>query len=139
VVLRTYDDAAVWPVTGDDVAGALVGSVRPQAIGVASSLQGEAIGHTRDGAGLWTTSEVGPAGFDRPWPLDLLRRAPGTANPDGAPALGVGAPGAPPAGRRPWGVALVGAGALAGAASLVVIGATLVRRRRARYLPERAP
>ena len=52
VVVRTYTDAYVWPVPGDDLAAALRGS--PQVVPLPATRQGEAVTWTPDGSALLT-------------------------------------------------------------------------------------
>ncbi|MGH9024165.1 MAG: hypothetical protein ACRDV9_13870, partial [Acidimicrobiia bacterium] len=117
IIVRTYFDAYEWDVLpGDTLAGAL--ARRPAPVALPITLQGEAIAYTRDGQGLWTTSESEGA------PVHLLRRllaqapTPSSAGGDG----GAAAPGGGGGGRG----ALVVGLALAGGATLVALVARRV-------------
>jgi hypothetical protein len=69
LIVRTYVGAFEWDVPeGTDLGGALAQA--PARVPLALTVQGEAIAYTRDGTGLWTTSE-GDSG-----PLHRLAAAP---------------------------------------------------------------
>ena len=79
VVLRTYTDAYVYEVPGDDVAEALQGE--PTVLPLPETDQGEAVAWTRDGAALLTSSEGGGAPVHRvPLPGGLAGTAPEPAD-----------------------------------------------------------
>ncbi|SOE03738.1 hypothetical protein [Blastococcus haudaquaticus] len=63
LALRTYTDAYVWTLAGNDVVGALAG--QPVRIPLPDSPQGEAISFTADGLGLLVASEMLPSDLTR--------------------------------------------------------------------------
>jgi hypothetical protein len=75
LALRTYTDAYVWPLTGNDVAGALAAA--PARIPLPESPQGEAISFAADSTHLLVASESLPSD---------LTRVPLTAEAAAAPA-----------------------------------------------------
>lgn len=130
VVLRTYTDAYVYRVTGDDVAGALSGT--PVVFPLPGTRQGEAVTWTADGAALLTSSEGrgAPVGLVH---LPAAAAAPSAASP-AAPSTGrsagptpaVAAP-RPQAGRDRPGRAALWVG---GVALVLLAGWGLAGRRR---------
>ena len=73
LALRTYTDLYEWRVEGGDVAGALDDD--PEVTALPPVFQGEALGYTRDGTALLTTSEGEAAPVHRV-PSALPREAP---------------------------------------------------------------
>ncbi len=63
LALRTYTDAYVWPLTGNDVVGALAAT--PVRIALPESPQGEAISFTADNLALLVASEGLPSDLTR--------------------------------------------------------------------------
>jgi hypothetical protein len=63
LALRTYTDAYVWPLAGNDVVGALAAD--PAVIPLPDSPQGEAISFAADGQGLLVASEGLPSDLTR--------------------------------------------------------------------------
>lgn len=55
LVIRTYADAYEWDLPGGDVAAGL--KANPRRVPLPPMSQGEAITYTRDGKGLWTSTE----------------------------------------------------------------------------------
>ena len=115
LVLRTYTDAYVFAVPGDDLVAALRGT--PAVVALPASPQGEAVTWTRDGKALLTSSEGAGTAVDRV-PVPAAARA-GSSTPSAAratPSAGAsaGPSSAPTDGlaRRPGAVLLLGTGAL---------------------------
>ncbi len=136
LVIRTYTDAYVWPVPGDDLVAALRGT--PQVLPLPASKQGEAVTWSRDGSTLLTSSEgvrapvfevAAPVVGAAPTPAGLAPASTVTplAIPTARPSAGPGPTAATP-GRGPGrAVPYVGAVLAAGAVATLV---ALSRRRK---------
>ncbi len=137
VVLRTYLAAWTWSASPGEPLAAVLGRP-PTELDIPFSRQPEAISFTRDGRGLWVTSEGASS------PLHLIPLAADPAGPGAqappAPPSEAAAP--PPASTSPGpqaadrrasllGVLIVAAGATVLAAALLAIGLLRRRRRRA--------
>ena len=57
LAIRTYTDVYEWPVTDGDVANAVAVPNRPVRTALPSTVQGEAVGYSRDGTNLLVTTE----------------------------------------------------------------------------------
>ncbi len=130
LAIRTYTDAYVWRVPGDDLAAALRGA--PQVLPLAATKQGEAVTWSQDGTALLTSSE----GVRAPVSEVAVPSAAPPAGPSPTSAAPTGATGGPvapssalPSGRTgdtravPWAVALL-------LATVTAVGIALSRRRR---------
>lgn len=94
VVVRTYTDAYVWQVPGDDLAAALRG--RPTVLALPETRQGEAVTWSRAGDALLTSSEGRGAPV---WQVAVPAALPGAAQP--VPAASSAAPGSTTPAARP--------------------------------------
>ncbi len=135
LALRTYTDAYVYEVPGDDLAAALGGS--PTVVPLPATPQGEALTWTRDGRALLTSTEGVRAPVHRvPVPggaaVGPSSAGPPAPRPDRGPARGPDWLPALPVGRLEAGGVLLGGAGLVGLLAL-----RLARRRRRR--PERMP
>jgi len=120
VVLRTYTDAYVYEVPGDDLVAALRGT--PAVLPLPETRQGEAVSWTRDGAALLTSSEGQGAPVHRvSVPVPPSAAPPSAAAPSAAPG---------PAAAQGRAVPLLFAGGLLAALAVLLAGA-LSRRGRA--------
>lgn len=80
LVLRTYTDAYVWPLTGSDVVTALAGE--PVRVALPESPQGEAVSFTADNTALLVASEGLPSDLTVvPLPASAAAPAPPPAGP----------------------------------------------------------
>ena len=128
LVVRTYTDAYVYEVPGEDLADAF--GREPTVLPLPASEQGEAVTWTRDGAALLTSSEGEGAPVHRVEVPTRTRSGAGasrTATP--APTSSVPRPGAGQEPDDPGGVPLL---PLALAGGLVVLLGGLLSRRRTR-------
>ncbi len=130
LVLRTYTDAYVYEVPGDDLVAALAGTA--SVLPLPETRQGEAVTWTRDGAALLTSSEgVEPPVHRVAAPLPTTATQPATAPPATArpttPRPGDAASDAGPHGRGPGLLPVVAAGVL-----LAFVAGVLARARRHR-------
>jgi hypothetical protein len=120
IVLRTYTDAYVWPLTGSDVAGALAGE--PLRVALPEALQGEAISFTGDSAALLVAGEGLASDVTVvPLPAEAAPSSSAAAADGTVSGLLSGDDGPPPV------AAAVAAAVVAGV--LVWLGGKLVRRR----------
>jgi len=114
IAVRTYDSAYEWDVRSGDTLAAVLARP-PTTFALPVTPQGEAIAYTRDGSGLWISSET------RAGPVHLLTRPAEPVAPEEPVAPGV--PG-PAAGRD------VPLPIIVGLAAAAVTVAVLARRRR---------
>lgn len=124
VVLRTYLGAWIWSTSpGEPLATALARP--PETLDLPVGRQSEAVSFTRDGDGLWLTSEGVSA------PLDLFPLTPPPNAPAGPPASAAPPPpGLPIPDGRGSGLVLVAAGA--GTLVVCLVAAPLLLRKRRR-------
>ena len=120
LVLRTYTDAYVYEVPGDDLVAVLAGV--PTVLPLPPTRQGEAVTWTRDGAALLTSSE----GVGAP-----VHRVPAPPPPAGGPRPATVSPAASPASAGGRGPGPLPAAAVAGALVTVLV-VVLARARRHR-------
>ena len=122
LVVRTYTDAYVYDVPGDDLVAAFRG--RPQVVPLPATQQGEAVTWSRDGTALLTSSEGVHAPVHRvPVPASAASSTPGTPAAT-APPTAARAPDPRPERRRRLAVLAVGVALVLGTAAAVA------RRRR---------
>jgi len=117
VALRTYTDAYVWPLAGNDLVGALAAA--PVRIPLPESPQGEAVSFSADGQNLLVASEGLPSDLTRV-PLIAEAVAAQTPPPDPVPSF----TDLTRSGLSPWTSALIAAAA---ATVVVWIGGKLRR------------
>ncbi|WP_254790620.1 hypothetical protein [Blastococcus tunisiensis] len=119
LALRTYTDAYVWPLAGNDVVGAL--SAEPVVIPLPDSPQGEAITFAADGQSLLVASEGLPSDLTRVPLTPAATAAPPAAGESPVPSFAD----LSSSGLSPWTSALIAA---AVATVVLWIGGMLRRR-----------